>query len=56
VLKGEHNRVATNDEITTAWDSESQFDAGKDKSQFRQYEEACERVKNFYREQHGKLS
>lgn len=32
----------------------SQFDAEKDKSQFRQYEEACDRVKNFYREQHEK--
>ena len=32
----------------------SQFDAEKDKSQFRQYETACDRVKNFYREQHEK--
>ncbi|KAF2808885.1 DUF706-domain-containing protein [Mytilinidion resinicola] len=32
----------------------SQFDAEKDKTQFRQYEEACDRVKNFYREQHEK--
>ncbi|OCL08320.1 DUF706-domain-containing protein [Glonium stellatum] len=32
----------------------SQFDAAKDKTQFRQYEEACDRVKNFYREQHEK--
>lgn len=32
----------------------SQFDAEKDKAQFRQYEEACDRVKNFYREQHEK--
>ncbi|KAH9836310.1 myo-inositol oxygenase [Rhodofomes roseus] len=36
------------------WDEESYFDAEKDKTQFRQYEEACERVKNFYREQHEK--
>ena len=36
------------------WDGQSQFDAEKDKTQFRQYEEACERVKNFYREQHGR--
>lgn len=35
------------------WNSESQFDAEKDKSQFRKYEVACERVKNFYKEQHG---
>jgi inositol oxygenase len=32
----------------------SEFDANKDKTQFRQYEEACDRVKNFYREQHEK--
>ena len=32
----------------------SQFDAHKDKSQFRQYSAACERVKGFYREQHTK--
>jgi len=29
------------------------FGSDKDKTQFRQYEEACERVKNFYKEQHG---
>ncbi|KAF2100276.1 inositol oxygenase [Rhizodiscina lignyota] len=34
--------------------SQSEFDAEKDKTQFRQYEEACDRVKNFYREQHEK--
>jgi inositol oxygenase len=33
---------------------QSQFDADKNKTQFRQYEEACDRVKNFYREQHEK--
>lgn len=32
----------------------SEFDAEKDKTQFRQYEDACDRVKNFYREQHEK--
>lgn len=32
----------------------SEFDSEKDKTQFRQYEEACDRVKNFYREQHEK--
>lgn len=35
------------------WDEASQFDEEKDKSQFRNYEEACDRVKNFYKEQHG---
>lgn len=34
--------------------TESQFDANKDKSGFRQYEDACDRVKNFYKEQHTK--
>ncbi|KAL1986824.1 hypothetical protein VTN96DRAFT_5477 [Rasamsonia emersonii] len=33
---------------------ETEFDKNKDKSQFRQYEEACDRVKNFYKEQHTK--
>ncbi|KAF4999552.1 hypothetical protein FDECE_11473 [Fusarium decemcellulare] len=33
---------------------ESKFDADKDKTQFRQYDEACDRVKSFYREQHEK--
>ncbi|KAF7324423.1 hypothetical protein MVEN_02642900 [Mycena venus] len=36
------------------WDDASQFDKEKDKTQFRQYEEACDRVKNFYKEQHEK--
>ncbi|KAL2108277.1 hypothetical protein VUR80DRAFT_4011 [Thermomyces stellatus] len=34
--------------------AESKFDAEKDKAAFRQYDEACERVKAFYREQHEK--
>jgi inositol oxygenase len=32
----------------------SHENAGKDESQFRQYKEACDRVKDFYREQHEK--
>lgn len=32
----------------------AKFDAEKDKTQFRQYEDACDRVKSFYREQHEK--
>ncbi|KAI0474338.1 DUF706-domain-containing protein [Xylaria cf. heliscus] len=36
------------------WDSKSKFDAEKDKTQFRQYEDACDRVKGFYKEQHTK--
>ena len=37
------------------WDTKANFDAEKDKTQFRRYEEACARVKNFYKEQHGEL-
>ncbi|CAL1698973.1 unnamed protein product [Somion occarium] len=37
-----------------AWDEASEFDSQKDKQQFRQYEAACDRVKNFYKEQHEK--
>ncbi|QIW97280.1 hypothetical protein AMS68_002798 [Peltaster fructicola] len=33
---------------------QSQFDQDKDKTQFRKYEEACDRVKAFYLEQHTK--
>lgn len=36
------------------FDEESKFDTEKDKTQFRDYEAACDRVKNFYREQHEK--
>lgn len=32
----------------------SHFDSEKDKTQFRQYDEACDRVKTFYKEQHEK--
>jgi len=35
------------------WNDESEFAAAKNKAQFRQYEDACDRVKFFYREQHG---
>ncbi|KZV79438.1 myo-inositol oxygenase [Exidia glandulosa HHB12029] len=37
-----------------SWNSESTFDAEKEKTAFRSYENACDRVKNFYREQHEK--
>jgi inositol oxygenase len=36
------------------WDDGSEFDEAKDKTQFRQYETACDRVKAFYKEQHEK--
>ncbi|KAI0676207.1 myo-inositol oxygenase [Trametes maxima] len=41
-------------QVAAQWDEASKFDAKKDKNTFRQYEEACDRVKNFYREQHEK--
>ena len=46
------NGTATQEEVDLY--EKSQFDADKDKTQFRQYEDACDRVKNFYREQHEK--
>ncbi|KAF8329216.1 myo-inositol oxygenase [Amanita rubescens] len=46
------------DELNVAkgklWNSKSEFDQEKDRTQFRKYEEACERVKKFYKEQHEK--
>ncbi|KAJ7190985.1 myo-inositol oxygenase [Mycena pura] len=36
------------------WDQAASLDAEKDKSKFRQYDDACERVKSFYKEQHEK--
>ncbi|THU87612.1 DUF706-domain-containing protein [Dendrothele bispora CBS 962.96] len=36
------------------WDDQSEFDQEKDKGTFRDYEGACDRVKNFYKEQHEK--
>ena len=36
------------------WDQESEFDKEMDKSKFRDYNAACDRVKAFYKEQHGK--
>ncbi|PPQ88784.1 hypothetical protein CVT25_010470 [Psilocybe cyanescens] len=36
------------------WNEESEFDEAKDKTKFRDYEAACDRVKNFYKEQHEK--
>ncbi|EMC94919.1 hypothetical protein BAUCODRAFT_518428 [Baudoinia panamericana UAMH 10762] len=46
------NGTATQAEVDLY--EKSRFDADKDKTQFRQYEAACDRVKNFYREQHSK--
>ena len=36
-----------------SWNDKSEFDENSDKSQFHDYEAACERVKAFYKEQHG---
>lgn len=47
-----HDGTATQAEIDIY--EASKFDADKDKSQFRQYEAACDRVKLFYQEQHQK--
>jgi inositol oxygenase len=35
-------------EELAAYDAASEFDASKEKENFRQYEEACDRVKGFY--------
>lgn len=48
------NILAANMKKDRDMHEESLFDAEKDKSQFRQYQDACDRVKNFYREQHEK--
>ena len=53
VLKAEAVKDASQ---TSEWNSQSAFDTEKDKNTFRQYETACDRVKAFYKEQHGTLS
>lgn len=35
------------------WDSQAEFSKEKDTTAFRQYADACDRVKSFYQEQHG---
>ena len=45
---------AVDDVNSIKYDTSSKFDTSKDKTTFRQYEDACDRVKNFYREQHEK--
>ncbi|KAI6777905.1 inositol oxygenase [Emericellopsis cladophorae] len=45
---------AIDDVNSIKYDTQSKFDATKDKATFRQYEDACDRVRNFYREQHAK--
>ena len=50
------DQSANTKETTTysTYNEQSKFDQEKDKTQFRQYDDACDRVKNFYREQHEK--
>ncbi|KAF5378794.1 hypothetical protein D9615_006912 [Tricholomella constricta] len=36
------------------YDEQTQFDSAKDKTKFRQFEAACDKVKDFYNEQHEK--
>ncbi|KJZ73298.1 hypothetical protein HIM_07302 [Hirsutella minnesotensis 3608] len=50
----EHVSDAIDDVNAIKYDEESKFDTSKDKTQFRQYEEACDRVKTFYKVQHEK--
>jgi inositol oxygenase len=38
------------------WDDKPEFDEAKDKSRFRDYDAACDRVKAFYKEQHGSFA
>ncbi|KAJ3712708.1 inositol oxygenase [Lentinula raphanica] len=40
--------------LKSKWNEQSAFDQEKDKTQFRDYDAACDRVKNFYKEQHEK--
>lgn len=50
-LKAHQDTTSTTDKDIYA---ASEFDAEKDKAKFRQYEAACDRVKDFYKEQHEK--
>lgn len=45
---------AIDDVNVIKYDTQSDFDSKKDKKTFRQYEDACDRVRNFYSEQHAK--
>lgn len=51
IIKGKQTATAA---AETQFDEDSKFDASKDKDNFRDYEAACDRVKNFYAEQHAK--
>jgi len=51
VLKGKVSNTCS--QTTPSWDDDSLFDQAKEKDGFRQYDDACDHVKEFYREQHG---
>ncbi|KAJ2891023.1 hypothetical protein MKZ38_001002 [Zalerion maritima] len=51
ILKGQAKKGAA---AADYLEENSKFDAEKDKTKFRQYMDACDRVKNFYKEQHTK--
>jgi len=54
VLKGKvRNTGAQVQTPVPSWDEDSVFDQDKEKNNFRQYDDACDRVREFYREQHG---
>jgi hypothetical protein len=53
VLKGKVNNTGAQAQAIPSWDDDSLFDQEKEKEGFRQYDGACDRVKEFYREQHG---
>jgi inositol oxygenase len=54
VLKARASAKKARLDAQAAFDSESHFDSAKDKASFRQYDSACDRVRNFYAEQHAK--
>ncbi|KAK2002092.1 DUF706-domain-containing protein [Colletotrichum falcatum] len=54
ILKDQVNKQQQQQQQQDNFDEGSKFDQDKDKTAFRQYEDACDRVKNFYKEQHEK--
>lgn len=55
ILKDQKKKAAQKKaDEEAAFNSMSEFDSAKDKTAFRNYEDACDRVKNFYKEQHTK--
>ncbi|KGB76104.1 inositol oxygenase [Cryptococcus deuterogattii 99/473] len=54
ILKLKQKNAVEKTQAEIEYDLASKFDQEKDKAAFRQYEDACDRVKNFYAEQHLK--